>query len=246
VLDLSRWQFAVTAAFHMTFPAITVGLSIFLCINYALYLRTRDPVYLQALKESAFAAAVAPPGAGLGGTGSAGTGPAEDRTGVLLHAVTSDAEIAENSLLQVASPIVTYAGVLAAGCVLIARFSPTLAGVIAAGGLAVAAIAVIPGWASSLRPGRRLAAADSAARQELVDALDGLDELASFGAEALGAARVEGSLGAAERAQRRLRTLAVVTPDERADEIRRADRPVASGGFDGCLPVPGDVRGAPT
>ena len=47
VLDLSRWQFALTAAFHMTFPAITVGLSIFLCINYALYLRTRDPVYLQ-------------------------------------------------------------------------------------------------------------------------------------------------------------------------------------------------------
>jgi cytochrome bd ubiquinol oxidase subunit I len=47
VLDISRWQFAVTAAFHMTFPAITVGLSIFLCINYALYLRTRDPVYLQ-------------------------------------------------------------------------------------------------------------------------------------------------------------------------------------------------------
>jgi ATP-binding cassette, subfamily C, bacterial CydC len=75
----------------------------------------------------------------------------------------------------------------------------------------VAAIAVIPGWASSLRPGRRLAGAESGARQELVDALDGLDELASFGAEALGAARVEHSLGAAERAQRRLRTLAVGT-----------------------------------
>ena len=164
-----------------------------------------------ALKESAFAAAVAPPGTGAAGTGPAGTGAAEDRTGVLLHAVTSDAEIAENSLLQVASPIVIYAGVLAGGCALIARFSPGLAAVIAAGGLAVAAIAVIPGWASSLRPGRRLAAAESAARQELVDALDGLDELASFGAEALGAARVENSLGAAERAQRRLRTLAVVT-----------------------------------
>jgi ATP-binding cassette, subfamily C, bacterial CydC len=169
-----------------------------------------------ALKESAFAAAVAAPGAGPAGTGSPDTGPdvtspAEDRTGVLLHAVTSDAEIAENSLLQVASPVVTYAGVLAGGCALIARFSPGLAGVIAVGGLAVAAIAVIPGWASSLRPGQRLAAAELAARQELVDALDGLDELASFGAEALGAARVEDSLGAAERAQRRLRTLAVGT-----------------------------------
>jgi cytochrome d ubiquinol oxidase subunit I len=47
VLDFSRWQFAFTAAFHMSFPAITVGLSVFLCINYAMYLRTRDPVYLQ-------------------------------------------------------------------------------------------------------------------------------------------------------------------------------------------------------
>jgi cytochrome bd ubiquinol oxidase subunit I len=47
VLDISRWQFAFTAAFHMSFPAITVGLAVFLCINYAMYLRTRDPVYLQ-------------------------------------------------------------------------------------------------------------------------------------------------------------------------------------------------------
>lgn len=154
-----------------------------------------------ALKESVFTAAVAPPGTGL----------AEDKTGALLHAVTSDAEIAENSLLQAASPAVTYAGVLAGGCAVIATASPGLAGVIAAGGMAVAAVVVLPGWASSLRPGRRLAAAESAARQELVDALDGLDELTSFGAESLGAARVEDSLGAAERARHRLRTLAVGT-----------------------------------
>ena len=31
-IDLSRWQFATTAAFHMTFPALSVGLAIFLCI----------------------------------------------------------------------------------------------------------------------------------------------------------------------------------------------------------------------
>jgi cytochrome d ubiquinol oxidase subunit I len=47
VLDFSRWQYGFTAAFHMTFPAITVGLSVFLCINYALFLRTHNPVYLQ-------------------------------------------------------------------------------------------------------------------------------------------------------------------------------------------------------
>jgi hypothetical protein len=35
----------------MTFPAVTVGLSIFLCINYALYMRTRDQVYLQIYRS---------------------------------------------------------------------------------------------------------------------------------------------------------------------------------------------------
>jgi len=31
----------------MSFPAITVGLAVWLFIVYALYFRTRDPVYLQ-------------------------------------------------------------------------------------------------------------------------------------------------------------------------------------------------------
>jgi cytochrome d ubiquinol oxidase subunit I len=47
MLELSRWQFAITIVFHMTFPAVTVGLSIFLAFVYGRYLRTRDPVYLQ-------------------------------------------------------------------------------------------------------------------------------------------------------------------------------------------------------
>jgi len=154
-----------------------------------------------ALKEGVFAAAVAP----------SGDRPAGRETGALLHAVTSEAEIAESSLLRVVSPVVTYAGVLAGGCCVIAAVSPGLAGVVAAGGVSVAAIAVLPGWASSLRPGRRLATAEQAARQELVDAIDGLDELISFGAESLGAARAEDSLQAVRRAQHRLRALAAGT-----------------------------------
>ena len=39
-VDLSRAQFGTTAAFHMTFPALTVGLSFFLVICYAAYYRT--------------------------------------------------------------------------------------------------------------------------------------------------------------------------------------------------------------
>ncbi|MCF4121942.1 cytochrome ubiquinol oxidase subunit I [Antribacter sp. KLBMP9083] len=50
LLDLSRWQFAVTVMFHMTFPAITVGLSILLSVVYGMYWRTRNPVLLQVFR----------------------------------------------------------------------------------------------------------------------------------------------------------------------------------------------------
>lgn len=50
LLALSRWQFAITVVFHMTFPAITVGLSIFLSVVHGLYWRTGKPVYLQMFR----------------------------------------------------------------------------------------------------------------------------------------------------------------------------------------------------
>ncbi len=46
LLTASRLQFAVTAAFHMTFPAVTVGLSLFLVFMYGAYLRTGSEMYL--------------------------------------------------------------------------------------------------------------------------------------------------------------------------------------------------------
>src|SRR3984885_13129195 len=49
-IDLSRWQFATTAAFHMTFPALSVGLAIFLCICYGAYCKTDNPLYLQMFR----------------------------------------------------------------------------------------------------------------------------------------------------------------------------------------------------
>jgi len=49
-LDLSRWQFAITVLFHMTFPAITVGLSIFLCVLCGLYWKTGNPLYRQLFR----------------------------------------------------------------------------------------------------------------------------------------------------------------------------------------------------
>jgi len=50
LLDVSRWQFIITIVFHMTFPAITVGLSVFLTVVYGLHLRTGRAIYLQIFR----------------------------------------------------------------------------------------------------------------------------------------------------------------------------------------------------
>lgn len=44
---LSRWQFGITAATHIVFPAISVGLSCWLFYWYAKYLKTNDETYLK-------------------------------------------------------------------------------------------------------------------------------------------------------------------------------------------------------
>lgn len=50
MLDLPRWQWALTAAMHITFPAVTVGTSIFLVVSYAMYIRTDDEVWLRMFR----------------------------------------------------------------------------------------------------------------------------------------------------------------------------------------------------
>ncbi|MGW3956929.1 cytochrome ubiquinol oxidase subunit I [Streptomyces sp. NPDC004752] len=51
VVEISRWQFAITAIFHMSFPALTVGLSVFLAVMYTVHLRTGNPLYLQIFRS---------------------------------------------------------------------------------------------------------------------------------------------------------------------------------------------------
>lgn len=50
LVELSRWQFAFTVAFHMTFPALTVGLAVFLTVVYGAHWRTGKLVYLQMFR----------------------------------------------------------------------------------------------------------------------------------------------------------------------------------------------------
>jgi hypothetical protein len=49
LLDLSRWQWALTAAMHITFPAVTVGTSVFLVACYAMLRRRADALELGSL-----------------------------------------------------------------------------------------------------------------------------------------------------------------------------------------------------
>jgi cytochrome bd ubiquinol oxidase subunit I len=44
---LARIQFAFTVSFHIIFPTISIGLAAFLAIVEGLWLKTRDPLYLQ-------------------------------------------------------------------------------------------------------------------------------------------------------------------------------------------------------
>src|SRR5271170_1892227 len=44
---LARVQFAFTVSFHIIFPTISIGLAMFLAIVEGLWLKTKDPLYLQ-------------------------------------------------------------------------------------------------------------------------------------------------------------------------------------------------------
>lgn len=49
-IDLSRAQFAFTIAFHIIFPAFSIGLATFLLIIEACYLKTKNPLYYRICK----------------------------------------------------------------------------------------------------------------------------------------------------------------------------------------------------
>jgi len=50
IVDLSRWQFAITAAFHFIFVPLTLGLSILVAYMETKYVRTGDELYLKMAK----------------------------------------------------------------------------------------------------------------------------------------------------------------------------------------------------
>jgi cytochrome d ubiquinol oxidase subunit I len=47
---LSRLQFAATTMFHITWPLLSIGLSIFLVVTESLWLTTKDPDYYHHIR----------------------------------------------------------------------------------------------------------------------------------------------------------------------------------------------------
>jgi len=47
---VARTQFAFTVSFHIIFPTMSIGLASFLAVTEALWLKTKDPIYLQIYK----------------------------------------------------------------------------------------------------------------------------------------------------------------------------------------------------
>ena len=50
ILTLSRIQFAVTIAFHYIYPPLSIGLGLMLVIMEGMYLKTKNPLYLNMTK----------------------------------------------------------------------------------------------------------------------------------------------------------------------------------------------------
>ncbi len=49
-LSLARWQFGITTVYHFIFVPVTIGMAFFLAIMETAWVRTRNPVYLRAVK----------------------------------------------------------------------------------------------------------------------------------------------------------------------------------------------------
>ena len=50
LVSVSRWQFAITAAFHIVFPSLTVGLALLLVFLYGTYMKTGKQMYLTTFR----------------------------------------------------------------------------------------------------------------------------------------------------------------------------------------------------
>jgi ATP-binding cassette subfamily C protein CydC len=132
---------------------------------------------------------------------------AELRSSELLGRITVDSDAVENRLLRGWFPILSAASALIAAAGLFASLSWTLALVAAVGLALTGGVLVLFAHHQAGGPARRLVLARADARRALIEALDGLPELRSFGAEQRAAADVGRQLQRLAVSRRRLMRL---------------------------------------
>lgn len=108
---------------------------------------------------------------------------AEMRSSDLLTRITVDSDAVENLLLRSSFPILAAVAALVGAAGLLALLSWTLALLAIAGLVLTAAVLILLADHQAGLPAQRLALARAIARQTLIETLDGLPELRSFGVE---------------------------------------------------------------
>jgi ATP-binding cassette subfamily C protein CydC len=132
---------------------------------------------------------------------------AELRSSELLGRVTVDTDAVENLLLRSAFPMLAAVAALAGTATFFALLSWTLALVAVTGLVFTGGVMILLAHLRAGRPARRLVLARADARQALIETLEGLPELRSFGAEGRATAEVAGHLARHARARGRLTRL---------------------------------------
>jgi ATP-binding cassette, subfamily C, bacterial CydC len=133
---------------------------------------------------------------------------AELRSSELLGRITVDSDAVENLLLRSSFPILAAIAALVGTAALFTWLSPTLAIVAVAGLALTGAIPIVLAHHQAGRPAQALVAARADARHTLIETLDGLPELRSFGAEQRAAADVDRQLDRLAHSRRQLTRLA--------------------------------------
>jgi ATP-binding cassette subfamily C protein CydC len=133
---------------------------------------------------------------------------AELRSSELLGRITVDSDAVENLLLRSWFPSLAALAALIATAAVFIWLSAAVAIVAVAGLVLTAAVLIGLAHHEAAAPAQTLVAARADARQTLIETLDGLPELRSFGAEQRAAARAARQLDRMARSRRRLTMLA--------------------------------------
>jgi len=132
---------------------------------------------------------------------------AELRTSELLGRITVDSDAVENLLLRSSFPILAATAALIGAAAVFATLSIALAIVAVAGLLLASSVLVGLAYRQAHEPAQRLVTARADARHTLIEALDGLPELRSYGAEQRAAAAATRQLERFAQSRRQLTRL---------------------------------------